>query len=262
MILHEMATIWALANCSSAKVQTNFVEQLIQATLRQVNCSFAVGRKLTKSKKPYLVYCFCGELFVFELSLDQAARLGMDDKGMLYGENALSEPPIVKAEQTVLLREVKVDDALKLDRNSRITGTLQYEAKQVLLQPVAIRAQYEPPGRSSVTGFHHLFHLAPREGTIQFSLAPIGDLPNRSGKPFSGLLPLFFQIWTDSQTPKLQIPESMPGKLGKAYRASTLSLQVPPQMPPLPGGHTPESNSPPLPDAPISDIRAVLVDVT
>lgn len=261
MILHEMATIWALANCSSAKVQTNFVEQLIQATLRQVNCSFAVGRKLTKSKKPYLVYCFSGELFVFELSPDQATRLGMDANGLVYGENALSELPIAKAEPTVLLREVKVDEAMKLDRNSPITGTLQYEAKQVSLQPVCIRAKYEPPGRNSVTKYHHLFHLAPREGTIRFSLAPIGDLPDRSDKPFAGLLPVFFRIWTDNQAQKLQIPEPMPGKLGRAYRASPRTLQAPPQMLP-PGIHNPQSNSPPLPDAPISDIRAVLVDVT
>lgn len=70
-MLREMATLWVRANVPYADIQAIFVEHLENAIRRQVTCSFTIGHKLTKSNRPFLVYGFRGELFVFELSSEQ-----------------------------------------------------------------------------------------------------------------------------------------------------------------------------------------------
>lgn len=79
MILQELATAWMRANCPNADVQRDVLRQLDDAIGRSVGCSFVIGRNLTKSGAPYLVHCFCGELFAFQLTAQQAAGLNLGD---------------------------------------------------------------------------------------------------------------------------------------------------------------------------------------
>jgi hypothetical protein len=110
---------------------------------------------------------------------------------------------------------------------------------------------------------HHLFHLAPREGTVKFALQPLGELLNGEGKLFVGLVPLFFQIWTEAELPGPALPEPFQGTaFGKPanQRARTQPGIPTHHYPPLSIDHSPQSAAE-VP-RPVSDIRAVLVDVS
>jgi hypothetical protein len=57
-----------------------------------------------------------------------------------------------------------------------------------------VQAACEPPGRGTRLFFHHFNGLTHGEGTIRFSLPPIGEVPNQKGRAFVDVAPLFFQI--------------------------------------------------------------------
>ena len=79
MILRELAAGWVQANCPRSDVQENFLQYLDDAMESRVNSSFMIGRKLIGSGKPFWVWCFRGEVFAFELTPQQAARLQVAD---------------------------------------------------------------------------------------------------------------------------------------------------------------------------------------
>lgn len=268
MILHEMATTWAQANCVSVDVQNDLLRQLDRAVQRNVSCSFTIGDSLTKSRKPYLISCFGGEFFVFELTRSQVARLGMKDNELDCSPSARRETYGMFAEPHVWLQEVNVDHAAALNGEVPITGSLSYRAEQSVLQPLEIRVVCEPLGRDSVTLLHPLSQLAPPEGTVKFTLRKIADLLARGGKAYTGVVPLFFQIWTANQRAGQRLPGpalDMPSLGGHAMRpnVSRKPGMLTPGSPkaPLSSISLPPSDPPAVPDKPISDIRAVLVDV-
>ena len=112
-------------------------------------------------------------------------------------------------------------------------------------------------------------------------MAPFGELHDENGTPFTGVLPLFFQIWTtgDRQTPGFGPSSSSPFVGPKMPRPNQPSL--PPSWQPA-GAYRPSTSGPILPtttplpphydpmaqvrppaqqERPISDVRAVLVEI-
>jgi hypothetical protein len=262
-MLRDMVTTWARANCPTVEVQEYLLRHLDQATQRSVSCSFTIGESLTKAGRPYMVRCFHGEFFVFELSLSQVARLGLKDNEVAYAESPCHEPQVLNADPIVCLQDVAVDQAAALSREVPITGTLRYQAKRVLLQPLSIRVVCEPSSRNSITLSHHLYHLAPREGAVNFSMQPLGNCIGREGKPFVGIVPLFFQIWTEAELQQPALPEPFKGtSFGKPanQRARTQPGMPTHLCPPPSNDRAPQSAAQAL--RPVSDIRAVLVDVS
>jgi len=76
-MLREAAIRWVRTNCTSERFHVDFDRQLDEAMTLGVNCVFAIGEALTRVAKPYLLHWFGGELFIFELTSRQAARLGI-----------------------------------------------------------------------------------------------------------------------------------------------------------------------------------------
>ena len=72
MIVRELAAAWLQANCPRRDMQENFLQHLDQSLQGRLNCSFIIGRDLTVAGKPFLVECFGGEFFAFELTPAQA----------------------------------------------------------------------------------------------------------------------------------------------------------------------------------------------
>lgn len=262
MVLREMATLWAAANIPRADVRANFVQRLDEAIKRRVTCSFTIGRKLTKSQRPFLVYGFRGELFVFELSREQATRLGVQENGMLCGDSlrpAVWNQPV---EPIVRLENVKVESSTELDREARITGSLSYRSGQSFLEPITLHVVCDPPGRGCRTLYHHLPLLMQPEGDLKFTLDKVGDLTDKQGETFVGITPLFFQIWTaaELQSPASAIPafiapppiHAQPTRFDPRNRLPAGARVAMPQPAPAPSSQH---------DRPISDIRAVLVNV-
>lgn len=273
MSLSNLATSWIRANCSRPDVQADMLGRFQDAMQRGVGCSFLLGRQLVKSGKPCLVACFCGELFAFQLTPRQAAKMNVKDK-MLVASIGLS--PHFHAPRPavpVRLTQVEIEGAAMLARNAPIVGTLQYSADRPWLTPVAIQVVCEPAGRSSVVLYHHLAGLHAGAHTIRFSLSAPQNLQDRSGEPFVGVAPLFFQICLleglaspsigPSMPPLAALPPGTPGpqpKLGEPYvprAAEAMTVPVPPQPSPP---HPAAGFTPPVFRA-VSDIRAALVEL-
>lgn len=294
MILRDLATTWVRANCPRVEVQDDFLKWLDNALQRGVGCSFVVGRELTRSGHPFLVYCFCGELFAFQLTRQQAARLNPRENTLLSvrGLNEQSHGP--HPEAPVRLEKVVVDNAQALDRSARVTGAVTYRTERHWFVPLAVQAVCEPPGRTNMVFYHHLLGLPQGEGEFRFSLSPLGDLRDRKGKPFIGALPLFFQVvlagepekeppQSPSRKPwelhqhghRPPTPQPAPSKknvLGEPFVTPSPipvvvtadTLKPFPPMPAMPSIHAPHL-TPAAPDPQrfraVSDIRAVLVEV-
>ncbi|HEV3006373.1 MAG TPA: hypothetical protein VGX78_18020 [Pirellulales bacterium] len=278
--MRGLASAWLRANCPSLDVQERFLEQFDQAVGRNMSCAFTVGRDLTNSGKAFLVHCFSGELFAFELTAQQAGRLKVENTMLVCSQSWSGRGGEPKAEPVVWLEEVAVDNRGALDRLSPITGTLRYRATQPWLDPLVIRGVCLPTGRGSITFFHHLVALVPLEGTVKFSMGPLGALEDQEGTSFGGAAPLFFQIWTKVERDRHSIPVSPAAHLPGARkpRQPRPGLPSSPQMSPIPSWEMEPLNFDPGPladpfdparqaasaahqERPISDIRAVLADI-
>ncbi len=283
MALRELATAWVRANCPRSDVQENITQHLDHAVQRGANCSFMIGRELTKSEKPCLVYCFRNEVFAFVLTPIQAARLNVTDSLLVCAESPRVNQPVPTAEPVVWLQDVEVDNAAVLDRSQPITGTLRYRTAEFITDPLAIHAVCEPPGRPSTILSHHISCLPLPKGAIRFSLPALGELRDAAGFQFTGLVPIFFQMWLTSkvaaqadspfQHPSLPTPPSQktapPGP--KPHQSSIPNVSpyitsLKPMMPAMstfpptydPGGST---LSPVQEEKPVSDVFAVLVEI-
>ena len=281
MILRDLAAAWVRANCPWSDVQSNFLKSLDAAIESRVNCSFIIGHGVVGSGKPYWVWCFCGEFFAFELTPQQAARLRVPDQGFVCATGKRQYDQEQRPAPTVWIEHVEVNQAAVLDRSLPITGTLRYRTDQFLLDPLAIRVVFEPPGRRGHINFHHLHFLRPPEGTLQFSVTPFGNLLDDNGTPFTGILPLFFQIWTAGVPPRPGFgPSPFPQVVGMPAPQPNQPFHplgwqpvaaLPPFMPgpvqpaasPYPPPYDPfgQANPPAQQERPISDIRAVLVEI-
>lgn len=194
MIIRDLAAAWVRANCPGRDVRDDFLERVDDSLRCGVGCSFLLGRKLTTDGKPYLVHCFCGELFAFQLTPRQAARFKVNDAELISARGLTQHDHEPHPEPPVQLEQIEIDSATALDKSKPIRGTLKYRADQWWVMPVAIQAACEPAGLASIAMYHHLSQLPRGEVTIRFQLPPIGKLQNREGQPFSGVLPIFFQL--------------------------------------------------------------------
>ena len=276
MALRELAAAWVRANCPNPAVHKDFLEHLDRAVARGVGCSFLIGRELTKRAKSMLVACHCGELFAFDLTQKRAKKLRVNDNMLVCWPGATRQDHGPKPEPLVSIEEVDVDHASSLDRSAAITGTLHYRTSRLLLEPLALHVTCEPPDRSSMTLYAYPPALHPPAGAVRFSFSSLGEMPDPHGIPFSGAVPLFFQVFSAEASVISAVAPHIAPKIGESSVAQLLSHHSPPPIsgwpsikPVMPANSTfpptydPGVLSPPAATEvkPVSDIRAVLVDI-
>lgn len=255
-MVYDMAKIWVEASCPIPKVRVDLLRHLKEALDRGVGCSFLLGSDLTLGGKPTMVYCFCGELFTFELTADQAQNLRLEP-GLLVASRGLSQQDHEsRPEPLVRLNRVDVVNGHALDRRAPIEAVLTYQTDRWWQPPLIVRVTCEPAGCTRKVLYHHLHSLLPGEKTIPVSLSGLDGLQDRHGQPLTGILPLFFEV-CQAEAPEKE-PETGP-----------LSLTPPqpqagfPAMGSLPGPFGLPLGQPSQPPEyeSISDIRAVVVEI-
>jgi len=124
-MLKDAAMNWINANCKDPKLRSDFSRQLKSVLQRRVDCWFALGSGLTRQRVPYMIHCFAGELFIFQLSAAQAAGLMLAPDALCSssdsqpGESRPTAPPIS-------LANFELDRPI-LTETERITGSCSYE---------------------------------------------------------------------------------------------------------------------------------------
>jgi hypothetical protein len=91
------------------KVQQDFLWRLDEGLGEGVGCSFVVGSRLTKKGEPYLVFCHCGELFTFQLSLGHAARLKVDDSMLIAANGRTPHNHHSRGDSLVRLEAIEIN---------------------------------------------------------------------------------------------------------------------------------------------------------
>jgi hypothetical protein len=144
-----------------------------------------------------MVYCFCGELFAFQLTLRQARQLKLDD-GMVRGAVSRGEQfhgP--RLDPPVRLEAVALEQSADLDADAPLKGTLRYSTSQYLDLPIALQVVMEPPVSFSITRYIHGFQLLSGEHDVPFCFQRCSGQPHPH--PYAGPLPLFFQFCTTAE---------------------------------------------------------------
>ena len=261
MLLQEIATNWLRSNCPLADMQAQLLLGLNQAIDAKVGCSFVIGPNLTRAGTPFLVEFFCGEMFVFQLTPQQATKLMVKNNELVQRVGIKMQNHDPRPVPPVRIDTLKLVQDPEASWTSPLTGTLTYSCEQCWSVPTALQIAIEVPGRLSTVLYHHNnSNLSPPNGVIQFAVSPpSGPKPGREDI-VTGVLPMYFQICA---VVKLNggiativfTAESEVEALGTPYVAT--SVPQPQQMSrPLAGPTQPQ----PQRFRAISDIRAVLVD--
>jgi hypothetical protein len=152
--------------------------------------SLALGRKLTKSRKPTLMGGWNGSVFVFECDAEQPAALRIPDDAMAF--RGIAQGVVQRDKQPVTLSDLKVNNAGALGLDEKITGSVAYkktgEAKGTVL---LLRLTYLA-GDAVRTKLHFIGPtLKGESGTINFSYGGVGAADWK----FHGPLVLFFEVY-------------------------------------------------------------------
>lgn len=252
MLIHDLATAWVRANCRTPKLQSDFEQQLQVAVKQQVSCSFAIGRKLTKSGKPMLVCCYCGELFAFALTPRQAQLLKLGDEHVVTAHGGFRQNHDRRPEPSVWIDEIFLDQDAGLKMPPQLSGTFQYSTDEFWNKPVVLQIVMEPPSLPKKLFCQHFNALLPPEGELKFSVVPSSKSVAKEAKPFTGVLPLFFQLCVEEE----RGPNKQGVMLGDAHKTTEQQGFFNPAPIMFPQPHQPGDSRYQL----ISDIRAVLVE--
>ena len=136
--IEKLAVAWADATCINSKMRQDFMREVTLAVESNIDLSLAIGWKLTKSRKPYLVYLFAKHFFVFELTGQQAKNIGVEPGGMRGTKLTLAISAPTAADFPFVINQLEIDNCRKLDGSARITGRLHYELTNQFIEPVAI----------------------------------------------------------------------------------------------------------------------------
>ena len=169
---------WVEANCPSQRVRRDIFALAQAAENQQRDCHFAIGWKLTRCRRAYLVHSFGGEVFVFNLTNDQARMFGLIGtkvNAWLDGPRKTpgSPPPIE-------LDGAEIDEPHRLDLFAPITGFCTYHTELPWQQDLCLRIDFvlrrtNPPDATRRTGLF-FYPLLPNGPSLPFEFSPVSSL--------------------------------------------------------------------------------------
>ena len=174
---------WVQANCPAGVVQKVVLDQARSAELQRHDYHVAIGERLTKSGKPYLVQTYGGNLFVFALTEEQARGCGMSGFETSYCCDC--QRPIIAAEPKLIIEGFEIADADRLNWLEPIRGRCRCSGEVPLLETFCLRIEMilrwaDALDRTTRLGLFCYPWLRPGTATIEFQLSPIdsGERPS------------------------------------------------------------------------------------
>jgi len=194
-MLRDAASNWVRSHLSGSRFHATVERQLEEATALGYNYYLVMGTDSTRDGKPYLMHCYCGELFVFELTFKQARRFKIPRGQFLWGTGALAgrlESPETPA---VAITGLAIERADGLPRGSPISADVSYEADGGWPDSCAFRLDYDVAGVGSVASFHYPRPPAERRGCIRCSFPPLHE--NVGKEPITSSIALFLRLYRE-----------------------------------------------------------------
>lgn len=197
-MLRDLAKAWFAASFPAGAPIDDWVQNVDFATERGLNCWFRFGPGTTRNGHPYLVYCFEGEFFAFELDRRQADLLQLVSHQIGWGtagQRLTSDPrPRTAAKLTPPL--------VAIATCQWIAGLVGYEMPYNHMLPYCLRMTWDrEDGRTC-----DMYQLP------ESQLMPFGAIPFEFSLKFPDytpvtrtLSPLFFSLHSvpDGRNPSL-----------------------------------------------------------
>jgi hypothetical protein len=128
-MLKDAAIHWVRANCTDPKLRADFSRKLKDVLQRRLNCWFAVGSALTRTGAPYMIHCFAGELFIFQLSSEQAVGLKLAPNALAESSDLCPAGFSRRSEHLAVSLSKFELDAPVLTATDPICGVVEYEVE-------------------------------------------------------------------------------------------------------------------------------------
>ncbi|HZL35763.1 MAG TPA: hypothetical protein VFC78_10675 [Tepidisphaeraceae bacterium] len=151
---------------------------------RGLDSHFIIGAELTNSGKPFLIHCWSHELFSFQLTDEQAARLAVPTAGFRHGNGpapSAEHPrrPIRTAPAPISLDSVVIEHASALDPYAPIIAHIEYSGadSQICTAGMLWAASivYHPGNALEKTAFHYPFGPILPSGKIDAQFSPMSE---------------------------------------------------------------------------------------
>ena len=202
-MLRDAAIKWVRTNCTNQRFQTAFVHDLDEAISVGVNCSFIIGGALTRILNPYLLHWFAGELFLFQLTSQQAARLGVAPKEARFRCDHESVPDGPTAVSALSLEKLDFDQPILSDWNRPIIARCRCRVTGHLPADFAFRmdfAQGANDGNRTFCTFAYP-NLAPSaDGDISLEFTPGNLVP---GTKLNAVMAVFVRCYARNNQPAI-----------------------------------------------------------
>ena len=203
-MLRDAAIRWVRTNCTSQRFQTAFVHDLDEAISLSVNCSFIIGGALTRIFKPYLLHWFADELFIFQLTPQQAARLGIAPKEARFRCDHESVPDSPPAVACLSLDRLELEQPILSDWKRPIVAKCDYRVTGNVPADVALRMDFSQGANDGIRTFCQFAfpHVAPSAtGTIRAEFEPGNLLP---GTKLNAVMAVFIRCYASSKEPAIR----------------------------------------------------------
>ena len=142
-MLRDSAQHWLKVNVRFPRTRSDFLKGFDAAVAHGRNMSCGLGAGLTVNRRPYLIHCFDGELFFFELSARQAEPLGLEGNSLTIaqgqGSHAKPSEPGASLGTCELTAEAAADGRLL-----RIAGAIEVLGTRDVLPEYAVEIALVP----------------------------------------------------------------------------------------------------------------------
>jgi hypothetical protein len=194
-MLIDAAMGWVKGNCPDPKLRADLRRKMKDALQRRIDCWFGIGPVLTRERVPYLIHCYAGELFIFQMTPEQSAAflprpnaLGSSLDQQTPGSNRRAEQILIS------LSDMEVDRPV-MTPNDPVTGTVQYEVVGELPAAYCLRLDYQL-GLPSDTSWFCPEQILSGSGRIRFIFNRLADSKWPFVQTHQGPAALFLRVFT------------------------------------------------------------------
>ena len=170
--IHDLAAAWAKANFTVSLARQSFLQQATDSLRKDEDCFIAIGPKLTRGRKPWLVALFAKNLHAYGLTKEQASHVGAVNAAMIHiGRPTMCESPTLSP-MPVEINRVEINNNSRLPCNASVTGKVHFEVRQPLSAEPVVVMEYNLKGISRVISSCYPLGL-PSSGEINLNFPPI-----------------------------------------------------------------------------------------
>ena len=183
---------WVRDNCRNPGLQADFIRKMDEAIASGLNCSFLIGAGNTFKGFPFLLYCFADELFITELTHEQAAKLGIAPNQMRCRIDAGEQAAKVPSRQ-ISVEGLKMESDTISDPSQPIRGTFRYRTEGTAPRSYCVEMDYAS-GTRTVTNYIYLPTPLLDSGEITVAFPPLGDRKDQTTPGMDPVILAFVRI--------------------------------------------------------------------